>query len=238
MGRVSHGHGPRAGSTRESEGDLQLRVVCGKPGQGDVGGQLWIGRWPSRPGLLPFATSNPNHSNQSFSLRLREDLFQRRLQRDQAGVERGRVEKAHEADDPLSVDDEVRGDHDVASGQIGQHVAGSVRRRNGSIAVEEDGKGEFRSRRESRRVPGGLLDIDDEDLHAAVAVVLPELFEMRSLRITERSPASPEVQDHDLAGQAGEAHARVSGDRRKVEPGSRLSGERLGARGEREKGDR
>jgi len=48
-----------------------------------------------------------------------------------------------------------------------------------------------------------LFDIDSHDLETAASVLVPELLDMRSLRIALGSPGSEELEQNHLAGILG-----------------------------------
>ena len=124
---------------------------------------------------------------------------------DQLGVEFCRVQKTVEPNLATIVDDEIRCDGYLIPGQIWQYSVRCVGFRHRAIEIEKYRKGKIRSLRIDSRRFLCLQHIDHKYLNATVVVVLPELLEMRSLRITEWSPTGTKVKDDVFPCQIGAA---------------------------------
>ena len=85
---------------------------------------------------------------------------------------------------------------------IGKDIRKRIGCSDGAV-IEENGEGEPNLLGPSLSRLLRFFDVDDDDLHAARSVFLIQGFEMRSLRIAERSPRSSEVHHDDVAVKIG-----------------------------------
>src|ERR1039458_1807020 len=123
------------------------------------------------------------------------------------GIERPGVQKRIEPNLPIPANDEVGANRHLLAWEIRLHFRRGVGRRDLALGVEQDRERKLRALGELSGLFPGLLNGDDQNLDAAVLILLVDRLEMRSLRIAEGSPPGTEMENHDLAAEVCQGNA-------------------------------